>query len=62
MRRINDREVELTGEEQLVQFMFHQMLDRGYGIAVAIEELRQDVANNCPRVRMDGEFWAWLAN
>lgn len=61
MQRIDDRTVELTGEEQLMQLIFDMLLDRGYSIEDAVRELRENLGAQCPVVQVSEEFLAWLS-
>ena len=58
MKRIDERTVELTDQEQLIDQEWNELLDKGYGINAAVDELQVRYAND----GVDPDFWDYLRN
>jgi hypothetical protein len=58
MIRVDRQTVELTDEEMLISDEFEALLDKGYGIHAAVDELETLHANQ----EIDPAFYAYLRN
>jgi hypothetical protein len=69
LKRLDDRTVELTDDEQLVKEIFDIQLDRGHGMATAVlnitgHDLPPGLRSQTPRLDaiMTPDFVSWLIN
>jgi hypothetical protein len=69
MKRLDDRTVELNSDEELVHEIFETMLDRGFSMTQAINNLTgndvpEGLRSKAPRLNkiMTPEFVSWLIN
>jgi len=69
MRRIDERTVELTDEEELFEELFNIQLDQGHGMAAAVmklsgHDLPEGLRSKTPRLDaiLTPEFVSWLIN
>ena len=61
MKRLNDRETELTDEEMRASDYFDEQLDDGLGIPDAVAATRQRYESLAGHVEQPSEaFWRWL--
>lgn len=61
MERIDEREVELTPLEVMIQREFNERLDRGESVAGAVRSIYDDL-DEIVVDSVDREFWCWLAD
>lgn len=69
MKRLDDRTVELTDDEELIHEVFNIQLDRGFSMTQAISNLTNNdvppgLRSETPRLDaiMTPEFVSWLIN